>query len=446
MPLNILFKHLSEIIPLAIAGFILLCSVFFTFKTRFIQFRTIPLMLSILWKSIFAKKSKSDNTQTIAPYKSLFTAMSTVIGIGNMVAPIIAIKLGGPGALLGFLIVTLFAGAVTFIEVTFVVNFRRKNADGSITGGPMPYIEKALSPFFANLYAVAGLTTVIIYNGAQTNILADLLQANGIPSYVTGIIIAIIILYILIGGIKRIGNFSAKIVPLMFLIYCSAGFWIIGNNLSKLPSVINMIFRSAFTPKAIFGAGVGYTILSALRWGLAKGFYTNEAGLGIGTFPHSMTKSNSPTTQGVLAMLSVYSNGLMCIMSGLMVLLTGTWQDPNLGIGINILAKTFSIYFPTIGIFILLICSLLFALGTILGNSYNGSQCLLYVTKRHGIKFYYVAIALVILISSVLEVELVAKIVDFVLIPLAILNLTAIFKLLPTEKGLLKINKEELFK
>jgi AGCS family alanine or glycine:cation symporter len=390
-------------------------------------------MASLLWQNI-RKKKDIEGTATVESHKALFTAMSTVIGIGNMVAPVFAIKLGGPGALLGFFIVTIFGSATTFTEVTLAVKHRRKNPDESITGGPMPYLERVLPQFIINFFAYSGLICLMIYSGAQANVLADLLGSHNIPSYATGAFLAISITYLLIGGIQRIGNFSAKIIPLMFILYCGASFWIIFNNLHKLPHVLNLIFRSAFTPKAFFGAGTAY----------GEGFYTNEAGFGIGTYPHTMAETKSPLNQGILAMISSYSNGFMCVISGLVVLLTGTWLDPGLGIGINILAQSFALYFSHIGVVVLLFSSFLFAIGTILGNSYNGSQCLLYVTNRRGLNYYYIATALIIFFSCILEVEFVARASDFLLVPITIPNLIGILILIYKEKDLLKVDTAKI--
>ncbi|MBD3231913.1 amino acid carrier protein [Candidatus Dependentiae bacterium] len=445
MSFSIIFKHVTEIIPLFLSFLILTISVFLTFKTRFVQFRTIPKMFPLLFQSIFKKKTIIGDADTIPAYKALFTAMSTAVGVGNMFAPAIAIKLGGPGALLGFLLVTLFGSALTFTEVTYAVKYREEHPDGSITGGVLIYIKKALSNFYAKLFAYAGLVTVIIYSGAQANTIADLLQARGIPTHFTGIIIAITITYILIGGIQRIGDFSAKIVPLMFIVYFAGSFWIIFKNLNQLPKVINMIFRTAFTPQAILGAGAGYGFLSAMRWGLAKGFYTNESGTGIATFPHSMAQTKKPTSQGILAIISTFSNGIMCTISGLIVLLTQTWQDPELGVGINIIAKSFSIYFPTIGIAIFLFSALLFAIGTILGNSYNGSQCLLYISNKKYLKCYYVTTAFIIFFSSILDVELLARFTDLLLLPIALPNLLALLITTFKDGDALKINTSSAF-
>ena len=356
--------------------------VILSFKTRFVQLRMLPLMLQLLFGNILKRKKTSKKFQTIPSNKALFTAMSTTIGIGNIVAPIIAIGLGGPGALVGFLLATIFGGASTFTEVVYALKFRKKKSDGSIVGGPMQYL-KTVKPFLAQLYAVAGFMLLIVWTTNQSNTLAVLLEPYHIPSYASGLAVAGLVFFALIGGIKRVGNVSEKIVPVMFLLYTFAMLWIIGSNIQNLVPVIGLIFKSAFTPRALGGAAVGAGIHKALHWGLSKSFFSNEAGIGVAAIPHSMADTDNSFHQGVLSIISVYSSGVLCLLSGLAILVTGLWQVPGLRFDINMLNKALALYFPGIGPIVLVVSSLLFAFTTILGNSYNGSQCFLYVTNLY---------------------------------------------------------------
>ncbi len=445
MSYALFFDQIFNFTMLFVSVFILLGGIILTFKTRFVQFRTIPEMFKLLFGNILKKKKQINKHETITARKALFTAMSTSIGLGNIAAPIIAIKLGGPGALLGFMLAAIFGSASTFTEVTFALKYRKKNPDGTISGGPMQYIKEALPAFFSSVYAYAGFIMLTAWSGFQTNQLADLLQLRGVPTYLTGIVLAIFISYVLTGGIKRIGNLSARIVPFMFLLYSTAALWIIISNIEKLPYVINLIFRSAFTTKAIAGAAVGYGLHQALRFGLARGFFANESGLGTATIPHSMSESQTPISQGILSMVSVYSNGILCLLTGLVVLLTGTWTstEAGLGIGINIVAKSFAIYFSTIGIVVLTISALLFAFGTIVGNSYNGSQCFLYATKNRWLKYYHVLIALVIFIGAISNTKVLTYVMDLFYIPIAIPNIIGIIILAFKNKELLRFKSKK---
>jgi alanine or glycine:cation symporter, AGCS family len=399
-----------------------------SFKTKFIQLRTIPLMFKLLFGNIFKKNRESKKLQTIPSNKALFTAMSTTIGIGNIVSPIIAIGLGGPGALLGFMLATIFGGASTFTEVVYSLKFRKKKADGTVMGGPMQYL-KTIKPFLAQFYAVAGFMLLIVWTTNQSNTLAVLLEPYHVPTYISGFITAIFIVFALIGGIKRVGNVSEKIVPFMFFLYVFAMLWIVGANIQNLIPVIVLIFKSAFSPKALGGAAVGVGIHKALHWGLSKSFFSNEAGLGVSGIPHSMAATDNAFNQGVLSVISVYANGILCLLSGLAILVTGLWQVPGLRFDINMLNRALALYFPGIGPIILVISSLLFAFSTILGNSYNGSQCFLYVTKNRWIGIYYSLVTVVVFLGAIASVDFVWAFSDFFMALIAVPHIVGLVML-----------------
>lgn len=431
-----LFEGIIGIISFGICLFILFGSFILSIKTRFIQFRAIPKMIKIIFEP---RKNKScDNT--ISMKKALLTAMSSSIGIGNIVSPIIAIKLGGPGALIGFILATIFGAASTFVEVTFALKNRTRKQDGSINGGAMPYIKKAIGEKWAKLYAGSALIVVTVWASNQANALADLLQAHSIPNYLTGLVLAISVIYILLGGVKRVGEISAKLVPVMLVLYLSAISWIIFNNFEGIGSALALIFKSAFTPKAIFGASTGYGIHSALRWGLAKGYFSNISGLGMSTIPHSMSATNNPVNQGIISMAAVYTNGIICFLTGLAVLLTQGSVDASSGIGINVLAKIFTNYFSSIGMLIIAFSAFLFAFGTIIGEGFMGSQCFIYNFNKKKLKYYNIVMAGFIFLGSMLDVKFLAQITDLFLLPLALPNIISIIILAFKEQKVININ------
>jgi len=344
---------------------IVLAGIIITLKTRFIQLRAVPTMLITLFKSLTTRKVVK-NQETIKASRALFTAMSTTIGASCIVSPSIAIKLGGPGALVGFMISSLLGGALTYTEVTLALKHRKKRDDGSFAGGPMEYL-KSIFPGLGTLYAVSGVALLVIWSSLQANTLADLLVPYSIPGYITGLVLAALVLAALIGGIKRIGAVSEKLVPFMFFLYTGAALWIIFKNSSYLLPTIDLIFRSAFSPHALLGGAATGGMFHALRWGLFRGIQANEAGVGTSTIPHSMAAVHDPQEQGILSMVAIYSHGFICLLSGLITLLTGTWQDPTIGIGISMVSSAFTMYFSSIGSLILTLCSILFVYGTILG-------------------------------------------------------------------------------
>lgn len=410
--------------------FILMGSIYISFKMRFVQIRFIPSLLKMIWTSLTNKK-QHENSNTILPYKALFTAMSTTLGIGTIVGPIIAIHWGGPGALLGFLLTAFFGSAATYTEVGLCIKYRKKLAHGEIQGGPMQYLSKILSPFAAKWYAVIGCIVMTAWSSAQANQLGAILDSPllgdyRIPTYVSGAIIAFLVLITLLGGIKRVSSFSSKLVPTMFTLYAGASMWILISHAGELMDVFKLILNSAFEPYSMASGTLVGGLVSAMRWGMFKGTQATEAGVGTQTIPHSMAQTNDPIAQGMLAMVSTYTAGFVAFVSGLVVLLTGTWQNPELPLGISMMAASFHQYFSYTGIAVVAISTFLFAFGTILGNSFNGSQCFGYITDRKTVKYYYIAMAIVIFIGTISEVTVVWSIIDIALALLVLPHMLAL--------------------
>ena len=413
--------------------FILFAGVWLTLETRFIQVRAIKRMFKILFS-----KPKKEGLQTINPHKALFTAMSTTIGIATIVSPIAAISLGGPGALFYFLASSFLGGSLTFAEVTLALKYRTIT-DGNIIGGPMPYIKKALSPSMAKIYSIFAMVLLFIWTAIQTNTLADILVDYYVPTWISGIILAILIIITLLGGIKRIGNLSAKLVPLMFFLYSTSCLYIVFSNFHQLGSIFNLIFSSALSPRAILGGSAFGGALQALRWGFIKGIHSNEAGVGTSSIPHSMAEVNDPTSQGILAILGMHSQGFLCLLSGLVVLITGTWQDPTLRFGISPITKAFSMYFSSTGPIVLGLSTVLFGFGTVLGNAFYGSKCYSYATNKEVDNRFYVLVGLSIFLGAISSVRFMWSILpDLFLVMVAVPNILAILVLSFKDRKLLQ--------
>lgn len=417
--------------------FILLGSIVLTVKSRCIQLRAIPLMMQMLLQS-FRQRSTSSK-DTILPYKALFTSMSTTIGIGNMVGPIIAMGVGGVGSLAGFVLATFFGAASTFTEVTLALHYRKLMPKENFLGGPMPYLHIGMHSLWAKVYAYAGTILLVAWSSNQSNTLSMLLEPYGISKYFTGALLACAFLLILTGGIQRIGNFNAKVVPLMFVLYGSSALWIIFSHAEQIIPSIICVWQSLWDAVMLPSVAVGVTLQQALRYGLARAFQSNEAGIGTATFAHSMAEVQNPVHQGILAMVSVYSNGILCLLSAMMVLVTSAWQEKGATFDVHMLMHVISQHFPTVGPALLLFCAFLFAFGTILGNGYNGRQCFLYVTKGRGVLVYYLFAALVIFFGCLADVQFVWTIVDFFVIPVATLNTIAIVYLSFKHRHLFKM-------
>jgi AGCS family alanine or glycine:cation symporter len=409
---------------------ILAGSAFLTWKTRFIQLRLFPALFKMVGASFF-KKNQVEGQHTILPYKALFTAMSTTLGIGTIVGPVIAIHMGGPGALIGFLLTAFLGSAATYVEVSLSIQSRQKLPSGQIMGGPMQYLKVLLSPMAAKVYAICCFILMMSWSGAQANQLAAILDSPlmgsyRIPALVSGGAIGLIVFVLLTGGIKRIGSIESKLIPVKFVLYLGACFWILLSDLPKLGGVIGTIFQSAFSPYAMASGTVVGGLMSALRWGVFKGTQACEAGIGTQTIPHSMAETNDAEGQGTLAMFSTYAAGFVGFLSGCVALMTGTWEDPSLPLGMSMVAASFKLYFASFGVAAIASCAFVFAFGTILGNSYNGGQCFGYLTQNRRLTLYYAATSFMIFLGSILDVKLVWTCTDIILAGVALPHMAAL--------------------
>jgi len=405
---------------------IFLGNIIISIKTRFIQVRMLPTMLRLFWGNK-TEDQTNGNPNTLPSRDAVLTVISTSVGIGNLVGPIVAIKMGGPGALVLFLISVFFGAATIFSEVNYAITYRKKLPDGSWAGGAMQYLKKAIAPWAAMIYAFCGSLLLLAWSSAQSNQFAEICQTYGVPSAFTGTAVAILVLLYLLAGIRKIGDLSAKIVPLMFAIITILSLYIIFSNITILPSILWYALKSAFTPQAFGGAGIGLMV----RWAVAKGTQASEAAAGTTTIPHSMVEHAQPYQQGILAMLSAYAVLCICAMVGLVVLVTGAWQNPSAGMGIKVLAQSFAQYIPSmISNLLLLVSIFLFAFGTIIGNAYNGGQCFSYVTKNRWLKTYYIGVALTLIFGALFSVEFIWSFVDLFIIPVAFINLTGLMILI----------------
>lgn len=412
--------------------FILAGSVYISFKLRFVQLRFIPKLFSLL-RASGADKGEMEGACAISPHKALFTAMSTTMGVSTFVGPVIAIHLGGPGALLGYLLTSFFGSAATYAEVSLAIKHRKQFDNGVIMGGPMQYLKELISPFAANWYAGCCLVLMTVWSGTQANQLAaifdsPLLGAYRIPTLVSGAIIAFLTIVTLMGGIKRVAALSSKLVPTMFSLYMVACLWIIVVNIDQFGAIMRTIFAGVFSPSEMATGTLVGGVISALRWGIFKGTQANEAGVGTQAIPHSMAETKDPVSQGMLAMLSTYMAGAVAFISGYVALVTNTWQDSTLPLGVSMVAASFELYFSSLGIAIVAISALLFAFGTILGNSYNGSQCFGYLTGNRAIGYYFLAAAGMVFIGAIAEVKTVWSVIDIVLAFMIVPHMSALIK------------------
>jgi len=393
-----------------------------TILSRGVQFRSLSLVGAIIKQSFHPS---THSQEELPPLSSLAMSLSTTIGIGNIVGPLVAIGYGGPGTLVGFMLGTVLGGATTFAEASLSIIYRSKRPDGSIAGGPMSYLGTELGNTWAWIYAFFGLLLLASWSSSQSNNLAILLASHGMPLAASGVILAGLLLFVMLSGVQFIGEMSKILVPIMFLLYSGSTLWIIIQNAHKLPEVFTLVLQTFFSPQTALGATAGIGMSQVIRWGFARAIQTDEIGTGTTAFPHSIS-SAEPHIQATLATVALYMNGILCLLSGLCILVTDFWKTPGCAFDITLFGKILAQYYGPWGHIILIACACMFAFGTIVGNCYNGSQCFLFVTKNRWLTWYYYATCCAVLLGAITDMSIVWGIVDYFVIPVAVPHIIGI--------------------
>ena len=322
----------GETIPFLVIA-LLGTGVFLTIRLGFVQLRHLGHGIAVTT----GKYDDPNEPGDVPHFQALTTALSATVGIGNIAGVAIAIHWGGPGALFWMWMTALLGMAVKYSEVTLAQHFRVKEDVagkwGTVSGGPMYYIEKGLGPkwkplavFFAGALI---LTSFMTGNAVQANTVADIVEDNyGIPVWITGLVTATLVGLVILGGINRIGKVTGVLAPLMALIYVSGGLVVIGLHITDVPATFGLIFSEAFSPSAgVAGTGAGAFVLT-LMWGVRRGLFSNEAGQGSAPIAHAAAKTDEPVSEGVVALLEPFIDTIIiCSMTGLVILLTGVWND-----------------------------------------------------------------------------------------------------------------------
>jgi AGCS family alanine or glycine:cation symporter len=328
--LNDLVWSTPSFFPFMVA-LLLSFGIFITLRLGFVQIRHFKHGI----QTVMGKYDQPDAIGDVNHFQALTTALSATVGIGNIAGVAIAIHYGGPGALFWMWVTAFFGMAVKYTECTLAVKYRIQNSDGSVSGGPMYYIEKGLGEqwkwlavFFA---AMAVICSFLTGNAVQANTVADTLKSTFlIPGWVTGLATASVVGFVIIGGIKRIGRVTASLMPIMALIYVLGALVILLINADKVLPAFGTILEYAFTPKAgAFGVGSGL-FLTTLVWGIKRGLFSNEAGQGSAPIAHGAAKTKEPVREGVVALLEPFIDTLVvCTMTGLVIVSTGVWEQKH---------------------------------------------------------------------------------------------------------------------
>lgn len=417
---------------------IIVTGLFLSTKTGFFSVRKIGYILKNTLLKMFDKESKGEGEVTA--FQAVATALAATVGTGNIAGVATAIALGGPGAIFWMWFAAILGMTTKFAEVVLAVNFREKTADGRFVGGPMYYITNGLGwKWLAVIFAVFGAFAAFgIGNMVQSNSVAAALQSSfDLNPWVTGITLAVLSALVILGGIKRIGAFTEKLVPFMAAIYILGGLFILIMNIANIPAAIALIFKSAFTGQAAVGGFAGSTIAFAMRYGIARGVFTNEAGLGSAPIAHAAATTDHPVRQGLWGVFEVFADTLViCSITALAIVSTGVWQTGETGAALTTAAFNAAIpgggYIVSIGI-------VLFAFSTILGWEYYGERCAEYLFGPKVNMIYRIIWIPFIVIGAIGGLEFVWSLADTLNGLMAIPNLIGLIALSGT---VFKLTKE----
>ncbi|MFI3246379.1 MAG: sodium:alanine symporter family protein [Ferrimonas sp.] len=402
---------------------------YLTAGLKFLPLRKLSIGFKLLWQGR-GNQGKGD----ISAFNALMTALSATIGTGNIAGVATAIALGGPGALFWMWCTALVGMATKYSEAVLAVNFREVKTNGEYAGGPMYYIKNGLGKkwaWLATLFALFGsIAGFGIGNGTQSNSVAQALESTfSVPPLYTGLALMVLVGAVLLGGIRRIAAVAGKIVPLMALFYFIAGVTILAFNFNEIIPAFKLVITHAFTGTAAQGGFAGAAVWAAIRFGVARGVFSNEAGLGSAPIAHAAARTENPVRQGLIAMLGTFIDTIIvCSITGLAIIVTGVWSSGDSGAVLT--SNAFAMVLPY-GQEIVAIALAIFAFTTILGWSFYCERCVQYLFGDKAIIPFRVIFTLAVPVGAVLSLNLVWLIADTLNAMMAIPNLIALLLLSP---------------
>ena len=416
---------------------------YLSIRTNFLQIRKFPYAIRVTIGRMLRKREASDGSLT--PFQAVCTALAATVGTGNIAGVAGAIAIGGPGAVFWMWISALLGMCTKFSEVTLAVHFRETNANGDLVGGPMYYIKNGLKKhwhWLAYLFSAFGVLTVFgTGNATQVNTITTaidsaLINYNVIAAdntstvnLVMGIILAILVAMILLGGIKRIGQVTEKLVPFMALFYIILAVGVVIINWKNVPGVFSAIIRGAFNPASVTGGVVGSFFMS-MKKGVSRGIFSNEAGLGTGSIAHACADTRKPVKQGLFGIFEVFADTIViCTLTALVILCSGVSVPYGEAAGAELTISGFtSTYGNWVSIFtaVAMCC---FAFSTIIGWGLYGARCAEFLFKEKAIRPFMVLYSLVAIIGATVDLGLLWSIAETFNGLMAIPNLIAVFLL-----------------
>ena len=393
--------------------------IYFTVRLGFVQLRKFGEGMRRLFGG-FSLKGARAGKEGMSSFQALTTAIAAQVGTGNITGCATALYSGGPGAIFWMWLSAFFGMATIYSEALLAQKFRTVDKDGHVTGGPIYYIRAAFhgkfGKFLASFFSVAIILALgFMGNMVQSNSIGDAFHtAFGIPKLAVGIVVAVIAAFIFLGGVQRIASFTEKIVPIMALFYIVGCIVILCINHNALLSALRSIFVCAFDPQAVLGGALGLTMREAMRYGVARGLFSNEAGMGSTPHAHAVAKVEKPQDQGVIAMMGVFIDTFIVLtLTALVILSSGMLQPVNGPLQGTALAQAaFNAAFGSFGNAFVAICMLFFAFSTIIGWYFFGELNVKALFGKGAVKVYAVIVVVFIVIGSVQKVDLVWSLSD----------------------------------
>lgn len=400
-----------------------------------VALKGMPLLrIAMGFKLMWQGRSKGDSaTGEVSPFQALMTCLSSTVGTGNIAGVATAIFLGGPGALFWMWCTALVGMATKYSEIVLAVHYREKDERGEYIGGPMYAIKNGLGKSWAWLgFAFAlfgGLAGFGIGNMVQSNSMAEVLETTfHIERWMTGLVATIVVALVILGGIKRIAVVASSLVPFMCVAYVIMSLVVLGIYIDRIPAAFALIFSYAFTPVAATGGFAGAAVMMAIQYGVARGIFSNEAGLGTAGVAQAAGTTNSPVRSGLIGMIGTFIDTIIiCSMTGLTIICSGVWISGERGVSLS--AAAFESALPGIGGYLIAVALLIFTFTTMLGWSYCSEKCWIYLAGRKTVLPFRICWVLAVFGGAVFQLDFVWLLADTLNALMAIPNLIALLLL-----------------
>lgn len=409
-----------------------LSGIFFSIRLKFFQIRHLEYILRATLGQLFHKNT-CEGEGTLSAFQALTSAVACTVGAGNIVGVPVAIAMGGPGAVFWMWVIALLGMSLKYSEIVLTIKYRTRNESGEYVGGPAYYMRRGLNmPWLAGIFALSLMFEVAVSSMTQANSLAASAKASmSIDPLISGLLVMFLAGVVVIGGVKRLGKITERLVPFMATLYIAASVIVVGIHYDKILSMLTLIFKSAFVPMSVAGGLAGSSIALAIRWGMARGLYSNEAGLGTAPIAHATAVTDHPARQGLWGVIEVFIDTiLICTCTAFVVLSSGVWERSDLAMAGNTMATlAFMDVFGSWGGILVTICLMLFVFSTLIVLIWYGEKQAEYLFGKTAAIVYRWVCVLLIPLGAVGTATFLWQFLDLALALILFPNLIAILLL-----------------